>query len=263
MTVGMKVGQELTIVQSGQGLGVNAVTHPGAFAVTSGRLTVTDPCYTPATWCIHTVPAVNGQWKVELGFMRDETDLHWSRNRLAEAPAERQKLQKELEAVEAHSSEWFLIDYKLRDLERTCKAAQVRIDTYKGRVAYIRAWNVGVHGESCAPITQQALTADFKLIEEADIGVDSGQAGFIDGAFFVENTKNGTDRNTPWREWYDSICDKTCDESPEAPCAAILENCAFSHSGYGDGSYSLFVKWNRLQGEATDVLINFMLDLED
>lgn len=120
-----------------------------------------------------------------------------------------------------------------------------------------------MHGESNAPITPKALAADFKHIEEADIGVDSGQAGFIDGAFFVENTKNGTGRNTPWREWYESICDKTCDETPDATHAAILENCAFSHSGYGDGSYSLFVKTNGLQGEATEVLINFMLDLED
>lgn len=238
---------------------ISQVQHPGVFNIASGSMTVTDPCYTPDTWCIHSLPAMNGQWKVEVGYMRDEDDLYWPRKRLAEAPAQREGLQEELSAAAECSSERFLADYKLRDLDRTCKAAQLRIDTYKGRVAYIRAWNVGALGQDNHPITAEALdVGDLLLVKDADIGVDSGQAGFIDSEHFKELTKDGTERKSPWHDWYHSICNATSDEEPGSVGAAVQDKCAFSHSGYGDGSYALFAK--RVGDEAVEVLVNFMLE---
>lgn len=241
---------------------ITQVQHPGVFNIASGSMTVTDPCYTPDTWCIHTLPATNGQWKVEVGYMRDESDLYWANKNLAEAPEKRKQIQKQLDEEEKNSGKWFGLKYKLDDLERNCKAAQKRIDTYKGRVAYIRAWNVGALGQDNHPITPDVLdVGNFEFIKDADIGVDSGQAGFIDSESFKELTKNGTDSDPSWNRWYESICEGNCDEKPGATGAAVQDKCAFSQTGYGDGSYALFAK--RVDGNAVEVLVNFMLHLED
>lgn len=66
-----------------------------------------------------------------------------------------------------------------------------------------------------------------------DIGVDSGQAGFFDGAKF-EDVKDEIDTDT---EWYNSICDITLTEAQYG----TTEWGAVSRSGYGDGGYSLYV----------------------
>lgn len=46
----------------------------GQFAINSGAIRFTDPCYNNDTWCKGSLPAVNGQWQAKLGFFRDDYD---------------------------------------------------------------------------------------------------------------------------------------------------------------------------------------------
>jgi hypothetical protein len=38
----------------------------GTFEVSSGKITVSDPCYTVAVWCMGTFPAKNAPWLAEI-----------------------------------------------------------------------------------------------------------------------------------------------------------------------------------------------------
>jgi hypothetical protein len=99
--------------------------------------------------------------------------------------------------------------------------AYVKTDPEEGRVARLLV----IH-ETCVVdgVTSQ-LVLNKKL--KADIGVDSGQAGFFDTTF---NTwgRDGDDSA------YEAICELTLD-TPES--AGVCELGAVSSSGYGDGSY--------------------------
>lgn len=64
------------------------------------------------------------------------------------------------------------------------------------------------------------------LDDESTIGVDSGQAGFFESAYY----KGGSDE-----VFYDHMCDLTLN----GISAGVYENGAVSSSGYGDGGYSV------------------------
>lgn len=51
---------------------INAISPAQAFTVASGALQVTDPCYTPGTWCAGVIEDVkNGTWLAHMGFHDD------------------------------------------------------------------------------------------------------------------------------------------------------------------------------------------------
>lgn len=66
---------------------------------------------------------------------------------------------------------------------------------------------------------------------DATIGVDSGQAGFFDAADYNKAHKEG------FEAWYLAICDDTMTKTQ----TAVRSFGVASSSGYGDGSYSLYV----------------------
>lgn len=60
---------------------IDSTSLPNAFAVTSGSLRVTDPCYDMDTWCAGTLERVkNGIWQAHAGF---HTDSHGWGTRVA------------------------------------------------------------------------------------------------------------------------------------------------------------------------------------
>lgn len=68
-----------------------------------------------------------------------------------------------------------------------------------------------------------------------EVGVDSGQAGFFDDAFYPEGDDNGEYGNTD--TFYGKVCEITLSDKR----AGVLPFGAVSSSGYGDGGYDCFV----------------------
>lgn len=99
-------------------------------------------------------------------------------------------------------------------------------------------------------IAIQNSNIDIEIDEALDdqIGVDSGQAGFFDALIFNQCSKN----------LYDDICDITLSEKQ----AGVIDQGAISSSGYGDGSYSVFVHRNK-DGDIDAARIEFITDVEE
>lgn len=92
----------------------------------------------------------------------------------------------------------------------------------------------------------------YKLVDEAEIGVDSGQAGFFDKANHPRVDAEYRDESN----FYKQICNQTVDEN-----IAHSDWYAVSSSGYGDGSYSLYVAEEN--GEVVAAKIIFIDDNEE
>lgn len=83
------------------------------------------------------------------------------------------------------------------------------------------------------------ISTPNRLVHNASIGVDSGQAGFYDYEYFLQTREKG---NEDWI-WYENICDLTYKDDEFT--GGVKDNkCCVSSSGYGDGCYSLFIHTN-------------------
>lgn len=51
-----------------------SIRELGNFAIESGAMRFTDPCYVNDTWCKGSMPAMNGTWNARIGFFRDKHD---------------------------------------------------------------------------------------------------------------------------------------------------------------------------------------------
>jgi hypothetical protein len=77
--------------------------------------------------------------------------------------------------------------------------------------------------------SEQVDDLAFEYDSETSIGVDSGQAGVFNAAYFKKNRKS--------EDWYDDVCDYTLEEN----FAGCIDDQGFvSRSGYGDGCYDLY-----------------------
>ena len=132
----------------------------------------------------------------------------------------------------------------------------VRPGTYR---AYVEPSDEGVWGDRNA-----SLIISFDGIEydrsketrtEAEIGVDSGQAGFFDRIYYPkEETGAYGDTNT--------FYGKACEQTNNAFQAGIVENFGVvSSSGYGDGGYALYIVLT--DGEITGARIEFISEETD
>jgi hypothetical protein len=86
----------------------------------------------------------------------------------------------------------------------------------------------------------------WTLIATADIGVDSGQAGFFDAALYPrDETGEPDDKNSFYGHCRRLTCEQMNENftarNPSFMNAGCLESGAVSSSGYGDGSYNLYV----------------------
>lgn len=103
----------------------------------------------------------------------------------------------------------------------------------------------------------------FDSVEDATIGVDSGQAGVFDANSFrndavVENTKRIHGKTICEDElWYSICCDRTLSEKGYG----YIPGGFVTTSGYGDGGYG--VEIYKKNGEAVAVEITFIENEED
>lgn len=83
------------------------------------------------------------------------------------------------------------------------------------------------------------------------IGVDSGQAGFFDQAYYDE--MKTSDEET----WYDRVCSVTYDPKDHRQAGTIDNKGFASSSGYGDGGYDCFISKNA-EGEVDALLLVYI-----
>lgn len=91
---------------------------------------------------------------------------------------------------------------------------------------------------------------NFQLFEDAEICVDSGQVGVYDYDYFEKNQPDDDYENK--YSWYRMICDITT----ESKAGTLGDKCFVSQSGFGDGSYDLYVAKNK-NGEVIGFEISF------
>ena len=95
---------------------------------------------------------------------------------------------------------------------------------------------------------------DFSLdkLEYAGFcGVDSGQLGIFDDAYFARSIEIDPERNG---DWYREVCETTLTEQR---AGAKDERCYVSSSGYGDGGYDIYVARNE-DGQIIGIRIPFI-----
>lgn len=215
-----------------------------SFTVNSGALRVTDPCYDMDTWCAGTQEGVkNGQWVAFVGTAHDETDLKWSKKRLEEGINElvAPVLDKEDEALLKDVAEEkrprvtmrMALMRKLDALRSLVGSELFYGDDPIGRVYYLH-----IHHKD-HPIKDMDDTWEKS---EIHVGVDSGQAGFVDLDWFKANqVPEGKDkrRDPDWDKFYDLFRNKTLETKHSFGC---LEHAAVSSTGWGDGGYNMFLK---------------------
>ena len=96
---------------------------------------------------------------------------------------------------------------------------------------------------------------EFKRVEGAHIGVDSGQAGFFDNEMFSKLER--TEKDRPNEVFYDECCALTRKEGgPLASGKGFV-----SSSGFGDGGYDLFTV--EKDGEVIAAKVVFISDEEE
>lgn len=106
-------------------------------------------------------------------------------------------------------------------------------------IAYVkktngRVSNLWVHHVSHPEITLESITEKTDI----DVGVDAGCAGIFDQEYFEEYHQPTVDGRMDSRhqEWYDRFVQ-------EFDGVTIIDGkCAISDSGWGDGSYSCYIK---------------------
>ncbi len=103
-------------------------------------------------------------------------------------------------------------------------------------------------GDRVARLIVSHVESKHAAVERLDsICVDSGQAGvFDDGLFPREPSQFNYDDDTCF---YKTVCDMTCDD--DGPGGGTVEFGAVSSSGFGDGSYALYV--GRIDGPGSAV----------
>jgi hypothetical protein len=196
---------------------ISSTSLPNAFAVTSGALRVTDPCYDMETWCAGTLENVkNGIWQAQVGYHKDELDMSMSAKW-------RQDYVQQMQEVASE----FMKEHIAREIARIDESAAA----YIGRVAYlhIRHENAQSHFDHEAEF--DSTWGDSTI----DVGVDSGQAGFFDLALFDQMCGSPPLKD----KFYDEVCALTCDTEGQwgvHPVGTV------SSTGYGDGSYTCLVR---------------------
>jgi hypothetical protein len=93
----------------------------------------------------------------------------------------------------------------------------------------------------------------------ADIGVDSGQAGVFDSKFFKDDKsiegveRTGREPICVDEPWYSMCCDRTLGDEQWG----TIPYGAVSSSGYGDGSYTAYKAYNK-EGQVVGIRIVFI-----
>lgn len=167
----------------------------GSFEIVSGKVRITDPCYSPGTWCSGQVENVRkGRWKAQI-FTKEVAG--WG-NRVWE-----------LEAFAENSN----LDF----------------------VAYERL--------------------------KFEVGVDSGQAGIFDSSHYqdasVVSSETEIAEYIKDDAWYGMCCAASHNEKTGLS-AGIIPYGVNSSSGFGDGGYTAYAKYDPLTKEVISLKIVFI-----
>ena len=223
---------------------IDNISPFNAFAVSSGSLRVTDPCYDMQTWCAGTLDNVkNGIWQAHVGYHKDGLDAEMAEKWLA---GEKERIDAFVAKHDKDGLSGFG-QYEYERLAEKRKAFEERL----GRVAYlhIRHENAQSHFDHEAEFDSTWVDSDI------DVGVDSGQAGFFDYALFDQVCGS-----EPVKEkFYDEVCDLTLETDGNWGVHPV--GCV-SSTGYGDGSYTCLVRRDE-EGRAIEAIIVYMPEYED
>jgi hypothetical protein len=181
------------------------IDSKNTFIVKSGKLRISDPCYTKDTWCAGTLDNVmNGYW--DWDFERKEIES-WG-HRITSLYAYIVKSNEDLNyhivgkgSIPSIVSKWKEIDQFNENIYQTQRDAKWE-DT------------------------------------DIDVGVDSGQAGIFDEEKYPEIGSED-------KEFYDNCCDVTLNMPNAGLVKRDDDENLFgivSSSGFGDGSYRCMVK---------------------
>lgn len=117
-----------------------------------------------------------------------------------------------------------------------------------------------------------AIDTMYWNLHDGVLGVDSGQCGIFDEASYRNDEVGRTidfingkspftfpyNTDGPGETWYEKMCDKTLTE----PQWGTYDSGVASSSGYGDGSYSLYVAKND-EDEIIGILIDYGVSSEE
>lgn len=146
--------------------------------------------------------------------------------------------------------------YNMDDLGCSTVLENVLPGTWVCGVDYYDRWE-GKPGrvESLCGYNIDTPDVDFSrsnLEWAACCGVDSGQLGIFDYAYFERSVEIDPKRN---QDWYQEVCRTTC---TELHAGAKDEACYVSSSGYGDGVYAVYVARNA-DGQIIGIRIPFII----
>lgn len=97
----------------------------------------------------------------------------------------------------------------------------------------------GIRVASIIAVHSEFDNENFKnpeIVTNIDVGVDSGQCGIYDLEYFKRNQPDG--------EWYDRVYYQASHKNNKFDAGTVDGKCFVSASGFGDGSYNCFVKYN-------------------
>ena len=192
---------------------VEALSPELPFAVTSGVLSVTDPCYQNSNPSEVIAAVRNGPWLAQVGYYRDGADLIALERHLAEL--------RDIQRTAAHLGGQAATVIGA-NLEESLKRATAAKADYRGRAAFLRIRHSGA-----VPINDLAAAKRLRFT----VSVDSGQAGFFDRAAFVAVC--GPD----FEAFYERVGGLTMGQE----CFGVLPFGVAAQSGYGDGGYAAHV----------------------
>lgn len=184
------------------GLNKNIGSGNELFLVSSGKVIVTDPCYDKDIWCNEVLENVAKGW--------------WNAN---------------------------VVQAKIGKMgHRICEIEAELVERYPSSTA----------GKDSAIIHEQKIIGNIQDSEDweeisTSIGVDSGQAGFFDIEYFKDEDIVTKELKEEIKQlgfiesndqWYGMSCIKTLSTARWG----IIPFGAVASSGYGDGSYKLYIK---------------------
>jgi hypothetical protein len=190
--------------------------------------------------------------------------------------AKKKLTQEERPAAGTLTKEFEIVSGKVRitdpcyDTSTWCSTEVDKVKNGKWN-AFVTKSDEGDWGMRCAVLEvwhsdykKEVVINDNMKYIDADIGVDSGQAGIFDSKFYkneeVANkfyTEKGTGRPfDPDDLWYSLSCDQTLGEEQWG----AIPYGAVSSSGYGDGSYRAYK--TEIGGEIVAIKIIFIGDEE-
>lgn len=174
---------------------IDEISDIKQFNISSGKILVTDPCYSTNANCLCKLNKVsNGKWNTKVAYHRDADDLISIRKYL---------------------------DYLEEDVIFNAKEIE-KYKNYKGRVVYIHAWH-----ESCC---FDDLRLNEYIEEKIFVGVDSGQAGFFDYEKYSESHQGIDSEELRESEYFNKFYKEVCDLTLGNDSFGVIDYGAVSSS---------------------------------